>query len=344
MSFHSTLIVLQCFFRKQALAWHNEDIPGPAIELNFPMYDNPFDEGLREIVSRTRPGLELHLAKINTQYDSSGVYRFRLKRAVTYTPFTNLLMKCAYRQKCSSQVNAKLHVVNVQTGQYSEHQVLDQPFDFNEPSRSTELVRALSNESILTKFKRLAGLPSDAAFEAIDTCPLKFAAISFMFMNQKRTTFTEELVPISVGCVSNVPDYEEPRVFISDGNPGTFIKQWLDHLYAVSNKAASIMEQKFQGTLDQLTTKIGNYKQLKTNLKNAMKQFEKVREEQTDKQQELQRTGQQASYARAAFYESDRYEVLRVQLMRWIRQLPVIGFNSVSPYYLFSYCYIIVNY
>ena len=311
------------------MAWKNELIAGSSIDLWLPDFENPFDQRLIDWLDETQPGLSDHLTKINTQYESSSVFRFRLKRTIIGTTFNNLLMKCVYRQMCASEVNAKIHTINVETGEYIEKLVLDEPFAFDDPSRSGELMQALSNERIMGAFKQLAELPVEAGHFHLCACPVKFAAISFIFGKQNRTTLTDELVPMSVASATNVPGYEEPQVFVSDGNSATFISKWLTYLYEVSEKAEEIMVERFQRTIDQLAAKIGNYTKLRKDLKKAMIKLHKLKKEQPNNLQEIQRAGGEASFARVAFYESERYEVIRGQFMRWIRQLPVIGFNSV---------------
>ena len=48
-------------------------------------------------------------------------------------------------------------------------------------------------------------------------------------------------VPLSVSVCSNVPDYQEPKCFVSNGDPKEFIEEFIQYLVSISTKSSSLL-------------------------------------------------------------------------------------------------------
>ena len=96
---------------------------------------------------------------------------------------------------------------------------------------------------------------------------------------------------MSVSVCSNVPDHEEPQCFISNGDPAKLTDTLLEYLLKISTKAFECLQQIYQPIVHILEEKIEKY-----NLETG----------KTD----------------------TPYKTMHQSLMKWMKQLPVIGFNS----------------
>ncbi|XP_070567231.1 uncharacterized protein [Ptychodera flava] len=61
---------------------------------------------------------------------------------------------------------------------------------------------------------------------------------------------------LSVSVCSNVPSYEEPRCFITDGNPQHLVSEMLQYLQTISERCYEIMKPRFQEFLEELDKRI----------------------------------------------------------------------------------------
>ena len=57
---------------------------------------------------------------------------------------------------------------------------------------------------------------------------------------------------MSVSVCSNVPDYDQPKCFVSNGDPGQFITEFIQYLVSVSTKSASILREQFSPVFEAL--------------------------------------------------------------------------------------------
>ena len=104
-------------------------------------------------------------------------------------------------------------------------------------------------------------------------------------------------VPLSVSVASNVPGYEPAQCYVTDGDSDKLVANMMDHLIAISDAAFGALVPLYADVLDELDTQ-----------KYAWEEVE-AKAQKKDK-------------------EINPYEKLIQQLCSWLRQLPVIGFNS----------------
>ena len=104
-------------------------------------------------------------------------------------------------------------------------------------------------------------------------------------------------VPLSVSVASNVPGYEPALCYVTDGESDKLVANMIDHLIAISDAAFGALVPLYADLLDELDTQ-----------KYAWEEVE-AKAQKKDK-------------------EINPYEKLIQQLCSWLRQLPVIGFNS----------------
>ena len=114
-------------------------------------------------------------------------------------------------------------------------------------------------------------------------------------------------VPLSVSVASNVPGYEAPRCFVTDGDSNKLIAEMMSHLHAVSDAAFESLKPTYESVLDKL-------KMLKEEWDSAEEACGLEEAENEDEVDGKKRT--------------NPFKKLLDQLFSWLQQLPVIGFNS----------------
>ena len=106
---------------------------------------------------------------------------------------------------------------------------------------------------------------------------------------------------------SNVPGYEAPRCFVTDGDSNKLVAEMMSHLHAVSDAAFESLKPSYQSVLDKL-------KMLKEEWDSAEEDCGLEEAENEDEVDGKNRT--------------NPFKKLLDQLFSWLQQLPVIGFNS----------------
>jgi len=83
-----------------------------------------------------------------------------------------------------------------------------------------------------------------------------------MFSKDELPTSTEKLaweskhVPVSVSVCSNVPEYDQPRCFISDGDSKELVRQMVEYLVEMSKESYRLMVEQFGDVLTAIDEKI----------------------------------------------------------------------------------------
>ena len=114
-------------------------------------------------------------------------------------------------------------------------------------------------------------------------------------------------VPLSVSVASNVPGYEPAQCYITDGDSDKLVADMMDHLTAISDAAFESLKPSYESVLNEL----------------------EVRKEEWDSAEEecgLEEAENEDEVARKN--RTNPFKKLLDQLFSWLRQLPVIGFNS----------------
>ena len=114
-------------------------------------------------------------------------------------------------------------------------------------------------------------------------------------------------VPLSVSVASNVPGHEDAQCYITNGDSDKLVADMMSHLHAVSDAAFESLKPSYESVLDKL-------KMLKEEWDSAE---EECGLEEAENEDEVARKNR-----------TNPFKKLLDQLFSWLRQLPVIGFNS----------------
>ena len=114
-------------------------------------------------------------------------------------------------------------------------------------------------------------------------------------------------VPLSVSLASNVPGLEPAQCYVTDGDSDKLVADMMSHLHAVSDAAFESLKPSYESVLDKL-------KMLKEEWDSAE---EECGLEEAENEDEV-----------AGKNRTNPFKKLLDQLFSWLRQLPVIGFNS----------------
>ena len=116
-------------------------------------------------------------------------------------------------------------------------------------------------------------------------------------VNSDKLQWSARHVPLSVSVASNVPGYEPAQCYVTDGDSDKLVADMMDHLTAISDAAYESLLPLYADVLEEL----------------------KTRKEAWDEEEEEEENGKKTV---------NPCMTLEKQLQTWLRQLPVIGFNS----------------
>ena len=71
--------------------------------------------------------------------------------------------------------------------------------------------------------------------------------------NTEKLTWLSSHVPLSVSVCSNVPEYQEPKCFVSNGDPNAFITEFIEYLFAISTKSSSLLREQYAPVFEALS-------------------------------------------------------------------------------------------
>ena len=115
-------------------------------------------------------------------------------------------------------------------------------------------------------------------------------------------------VPLSVSVASNVPGYEPAQCYVTDGDSDKLVADMMDHLTAISDAAFDMLMPSYDNVLNELEVR-----------KDAWDEAERKAPREDDSK--LEEVEVEES-------KTNPYKTLIGQLLGWLHQLPVIGFNS----------------
>ena len=116
-------------------------------------------------------------------------------------------------------------------------------------------------------------------------------------VNSDKLQWSARHVPLSVSVASNVPGYEPAQCYVTNGDSDKLVADMMDHLTAISDAAYESLLPLYADVLEEL----------------------KTRKEAWDEEEEEEENGKKTV---------NPCKTLEKQLQTWLRQLPVIGFNS----------------
>ena len=115
-------------------------------------------------------------------------------------------------------------------------------------------------------------------------------------------------VPLSVSVASNVPGHETPQCYVTDGDSDKLVGSMMSDLSAISDAAFDMLMPSYDNVLNELEVR-----------KDAWDEAERKAPREDDSKLED---------AEVEESKTNPYKTLIGQLLGWLHQLPVIGFNS----------------
>ena len=115
-------------------------------------------------------------------------------------------------------------------------------------------------------------------------------------------------VPLSVSVASNVPGHEQVQRLVTDGDPEKLVADMMEILRTISKTAYENLKNSYENVLEQLAEAITDWDE---------------REHAARSTEDKDVTNEEESRP-----PTNPYKTMMEQLHGWLRQLPVIGFNS----------------
>ena len=118
-------------------------------------------------------------------------------------------------------------------------------------------------------------------------------------------------VPLSVSVASNVPGHKDARCYVTNGDSETLVATMMKDLEQTSDTAFELLKPRYKHIFDEL-------EKLRVSWNNATSEgAEEVEEGEGEGEEET-----------VTPHQNNPYSILTDQLLVWINQVPVIGFNS----------------
>ena len=121
--------------------------------------------------------------------------------------------------------------------------------------------------------------------------------------NSDKLQWSARHIPLSVSVASNVPGHETPQCYVTDGDSDKLVGDMMASLSAISDAAYDLLKPSYESVLDQL----------------------KARKESWDDAESEANTEEEENEKES---KTNPFNTLAGQLLGWLRQLPVVGFNS----------------
>ena len=72
--------------------------------------------------------------------------------------------------------------------------------------------------------------------------------------NTDKLTWESSHVALSVNVCRNVPGYQAPKCFVTDGDPKALITEFIQYLISISTKSSSLLRQQYTEVSEALKT------------------------------------------------------------------------------------------
>ena len=118
-------------------------------------------------------------------------------------------------------------------------------------------------------------------------------------------------IPLSVSLASNVPGHETPQCYVTDGDSDKLVGSMMSDISAISDAAFDMLMPSYDNVLNELEVR-----------KDAWDEAERKAPREDDSKLE------DAEEVEVEESKTNPYKTLIGQLLGWLHQLPVIGFNS----------------
>ena len=137
----------------------------------------------------------------------------------------------------------------------------------------------------------------------------------------EKLTWEAKHIPLSVSVCSNIPGYQEPRCFVTEGDPEKLVSKMVDYMHQIQTTAEAYLHEEHSDYYNALLELVQQKQQFESN-EEDMDMTDETTEELEKKEK-----------------KSHPLAVLKFKYEQWMMQIPVIGFNSgkydinkVKPY------------
>ena len=108
--------------------------------------------------------------------------------------------------------------------------------------------------------------------------------------NTEKLTWNSKHIPLSVSVCSNVPEYDQPKCFVSDGDSKHLVKEMIDYLVEISQKSSDLMKQEFSFLFEAIDQKLEEIKQKSEQQSGESGTNVSVQEDSNDEGEDLMET------------------------------------------------------
>ena len=78
----------------------------------------------------------------------------------------------------------------------------------------------------------------------------------------EKLTWDAKHIPLSVSVCSNVPDYDQPKCFVSDGDSKQLVKEMLEHLVKTSEQSYDLLRKEFNFLFEAIDQRLQDLQQI----------------------------------------------------------------------------------
>ena len=132
--------------------------------------------------------------------------------------------------------------------------------------------------------------------------------------NSDKVQWISRHVPLRLSVASNVPGHEDARCYVTNGDSETLVTAMMTDLETTSDAAFDLLKPRYKHVFDQL-------KELQTSWDKASSGNSEGVDEEGEEEEEEAEEG-------LGSHRKNPYSILTDQLLVWLHQIPVIGFNS----------------
>ena len=101
------------------------------------------------------------------------------------------------------------------------------------------------------------------------------------FNDTEKLTWDAKHIPLSVSVCSNVPDYDQPKCIVSDGDSKQLVKEMLEQLVKISQKSYALLRKEFNFLFEAIDQKLQDL-QLKSEAGDPSNTVENLTQEDSD--------------------------------------------------------------
>ena len=130
--------------------------------------------------------------------------------------------------------------------------------------------------------------------------------------SSEKLTWEAKHVPLSVSICSNVPGYQEPQCFVTEGDSQELVSKMIDYMHQIQQIAQAHLHEEHNDYYNTLCELLQEKQQL----------------EDLTVEEDIDMTEETPEEPEKKGKKSHPLAVLKVKYKQWMTEIPVIGFNS----------------